>query len=192
MPGIPAAILSARAYVEASTLHDRAHDDEVALIWRSRHRLPLHRQSLVCSADGRRHAVYQQGAKLGDPIALVARSRERVNDYSAVLTRAGDSPLERLHGELIEWAKTEYHWSGPRTKKMQVALDMGWTNVADSLEQNPFLLSGLLTYSRRVHEFDAPGILLAGEFILKSRFSFAYNYFFLELSLPPFRETLLQ
>ena len=72
----------------------------------------------------------------------------------------------RVRLRLLEWARTTWKWSPASSAELQTALWLGLDEVADALDENPYLANGLLCGDRRHAMFDEPGLLLGGDFLL--------------------------
>lgn len=145
---------------------------DIELVWRYRHELPdIAREWFAPQPCYGVPAEFARAA-LGDPVAQRhIRPEPNWTDDDRDWTAATAKLLpperqEQLHRALLHWARTEHRWAGPRDEKLRCALELGWLDVAEAMQENPFMLAGLLTQARRSDQFDEPGMLTARDFVL--------------------------
>ncbi len=172
-PGADKAVQQLMSQVEG---YENIDDALVGIVWRYRHKFPeVAKYVFVDSYGG--IANTEQRAKLGDPTAIRyescfqrgqvqnTESDDDVPEYQVLRTWPAERQ-EKVRRKLIEQARTEHHFSPPNRIDLDLAVNMHWPEVAEALPDNPYMLPGLLTTSRRVDEFDEPGMLMAEHFIL--------------------------
>jgi hypothetical protein len=154
----------ARKYICNAQPHHEVSDAEVEIVWRYRHAYPdaARRWFLPQPCDA--VPFVNARARLGDPVAVRHKTVDAEETKGCEPSPAAQQ--DELHRDLLNWARTDHHWSPPQTEKLQTAHRMAWPDVAHALQENPFLLSVLLTSQRRDGQFDEPGILMANEFLL--------------------------
>lgn len=144
-------------------------DSEVELLWRFRHEFPKVAGAYVqlTPEDSANDAIF---ARWGDPSArrrLALTPWEDDDELTAAIIRAQPAARQdRIRNSFVAWARNEHHCSPLHCDRLQLAHKMGWSDVAAALEENAFLLAGLLTIARRDDEFDEPGLLMSGELLL--------------------------
>lgn len=116
-------------------------------------------------------------ARLGDPVArwyMASGEGFDLQDESTWTAQMNPvlaglevsaSAGEEIHRRLLDWARTAWVWSPPDKWPLRAALLLGLTDVADALEENPYLRNGLLYYARREGMMDEPGILYSGDIL---------------------------
>jgi hypothetical protein len=171
----------AHQLVERAQPHHEASDAEIQIVWRFRHAYPDVARRWFAPQQFNEVPFAKARAALGDPVArrrlvvTAAAAMREVDDDRADAENIKQWPPDRqqlAHDAALRWARTDHHWSPPRTERLRVALQMGWRDVADALQENPYLVAGLLTHSRRSEQFDEPGMLMAKDFLLVwSRFA---------------------
>lgn len=171
--GDPRADELARRYVENTEPHHEVSAAEVEIAWRYRRQYPdaARKWFLPQGFDDVPYA--KERAALGDPIAARHQFAEHpeaveVDEYTPaeVVRRLTEGQRQKVHEELLTWARTNHRWAPPDAARLRHAIAMGWRDVADELPNNPYLLATLLRIERRPDQFDEPGILLASDFLL--------------------------
>jgi hypothetical protein len=163
--GDPEADPLIRAYFESAQWHHECSDEEGVLAWRYRHILPEQTREWIDHVDGEMElSTVRLRARYGDPIAARRLAVDPPSDHEPI--PAGVDPIAHLRRQLLEWASTGTRWSPPDVGNLRAARQMGWADIPGHFEHNPWFLPGLLTCARREDEFDEPGILMAGEFLL--------------------------
>ncbi|MEZ6085766.1 MAG: hypothetical protein R3E58_17895, partial [Phycisphaerae bacterium] len=159
--------------LNATEPHDELYDEQIEIAWRFRHELPdIARKWFGPDAPvGMDIDYHEVRALLGDPVAkrmLVAGYEGDEDDYPSALVAKqwGEKRQAKLHRDLIAWARNEHQCSPPEVDPIRLAADMGWRDVGEALEENPYLLAGLLTFARRADEFDEPGLLMGDSYVL--------------------------
>lgn len=164
----------------------RRHLDEVAddgdaetidfgILWRYRHEYPeLTRKFLISEYDDVPFA--EERAELNDPVAIrfLANSHsplghEDDEDEFPDMRTLRQKPVperEAVHQRLLVWARSEHRCSPLDDDPLKLALDLGWRDVGAALEENPWLVPGMVTIDRRMEGYDEPGILMAKDLIL--------------------------
>lgn len=122
-------------------------------------------------APGEDIPFYGKRVELGNPVALrkAMLIAGREPDDKIDPADAAQLDLERqekVHRELLVWARNDHHWSPPDGGKLALAARMGWRDVGEALSENPYLLDGLLCIDTRGDQFDEPGLLMAQSFLL--------------------------
>jgi hypothetical protein len=168
----------ARSLLPRMEPHHEVSDAEVELVWRLRHEVPEIARKWFASRPFDSVPYAEPRARLGDPVArryVLADEGFDVNDETTWGERAnpalaGQQPnavvRDRVRGRLLRWARTTWKWSPAQTDELRKALWLGLGEVADELEENPYLAHGLLCADRRDAQFDEPGVLLSGDFLL--------------------------
>jgi hypothetical protein len=158
-----------RRYLARAEIHEGVGDADVEIVWRYRREFPEVARQWFSPSAGDDVPFSRERAKLGDPVAVRFVTIDNDGDplaHSSSLARLDGPAREEFHRTLISWARNSSRWSPPDSAKLRAALRMGWRDVADELENNPYLLPGLLTRERREGQFDEPGMLLAKDFLL--------------------------
>jgi hypothetical protein len=158
----------ARQYLARAGPHHEVSDAEVEIVWRYRHAFPDVARRWFAPAANDDVPFAEVRAKLGDPLAVRYTTIDRTDDESnpAAVERLDDARREQVHREALEWARTSHRWSPPDVSNLHVAVRMGWRDVADALEENPWLVAGLLTRDRRDEQMDEPGMLMGKDLVL--------------------------
>jgi hypothetical protein len=158
----------ARQYLARAEPHHEVSDAEVEIVWRYRHAFPDVARRWFTAATNDDVPFADDRANLGDPVALRYTTIDRADDetHAAAVERLDDARREQVHRETLEWARASHRWSPPDAGPLQVALRLGWRDVADALEENPWLVAGLLTRDRRDEQMDEPGMLAGKHLIL--------------------------
>lgn len=164
----------ARQYVARAEPHHEVSDAEVEIVWRYRHAFPdaARRWFATGGVDDCPFAAAR--ATLGDPVALRYTTVDYLEDDADVDLDSSPTAIERLdparrealHRDALAWARRNHRWAPADTGPLQRALHLNWPDVADALEQNPYLLAGLLTRDRRSDQMDEPGLLLSHKVLL--------------------------
>jgi hypothetical protein len=187
--------------------HHEVGEQVIEMVWRQRHSMPDVAAKWFAAELYDDVPFAEERARLGDPIATCFR----LNGISS--TDDGEVPellasvvpeilscfvteaqLAQWRAAASEWAKDEWNWeSGGSRKTLEVAANMGWTEIGDALMKNPFLLPGLL----RPSDGNA-GLLFAGDLALAwsklcpSRFLRDLVGYGLEMDLDARAESLAQ
>jgi hypothetical protein len=165
-------LAAAKELVAESTYQDEPSWEGLEIAWRLRHELPL--ETVGWFGPGVAHEPADEAllAFLGNPVARrrVACRAEQV----AAEAEVDDfflSPLElgclmpksraALRQRLLAWTRNQHVFSPLDEVSLRYALEMGWKEIAASLEENPYLLPGLLTIDRRPDCYDEPGLLMS-------------------------------
>jgi len=167
----------ARQYLRRAQPHHEVSAGEVEIAWRYRHEYPDVARQWFLPQGFDDVPFAKERAALGDPVALrktTLENRPDPNTLPAVdvdmapeeAARLSPQGREQLHAALLDWARTDHKWAPPQGDRLSLAAASGWPDVAGALEENPYLLAGLLTRQRRPDQFDEPGLLLAKDFIL--------------------------
>ena len=168
--GDPSAADHARRLVQSLDGPDSAQEDagDAELVWRFRREFPEKAREYFASTAYTSLPYASLRLAHGDPVARRDRrfATPGADDYQYDF--ADESPRHDpvTREAAIEWARHAHEWSPPENRFVRAAAASGWAEVADTLEANPFLLSGLLTVDRREGEFDEPGALGAGGLFL--------------------------
>lgn len=172
--GDPRGDALARRYVSTAEPHHEVGDAAVEIVWRYRHAFPAVARAWFTTSEGNDVPFADVRARLGDPVALRNATVEFRPDDDGVDLHSNPAAIERvdatrraaIHRDALAWARINHRWSPPDAGPLQVARRMAWPDVADALEQNPYLLAGLLTRDRRDDGMDEPGMLTAKPFLL--------------------------
>lgn len=146
-------------------------DSDVELVWRYRHSHSELAREWFAPNSTEDVPFAEERAKVGDPVAIrkqtLLAAELSDDDPRPDLVPFWDSGRqEKLHTDVLNWAREDYRFSPPDADKLSIALKLGWRDVAEALEENPYLLNGLLCIDRRGDQFDEPGILMSKEFLL--------------------------
>jgi hypothetical protein len=167
----------ARNYLRKAEPHHEVDEAEIAIAWRFRHEMPEMARNWFSPQAGDQMPYAKERAALGDPVAerFVASGEfsQRENPSpnpttDEAFTRralAGDA-REQTRARLLEWARTSWRWSPARDDGIKEATPLGLTEVAETLEENPFLTHTLLCGDRRDEQSDEPGLLFGGQSLL--------------------------
>lgn len=168
----------ARAYLQKATPHPEVSDAAIALAWQFRHELPEIARTWFAPQPEESVPFVKQRAYLGDPVArwyVIAEGldaddeeiwAEKISPARLGL-RPSPEVCERIRRRLISWAKHNWKWPDSDYDEFRTALALSMPDVADALEENPYILASLLTAARRDAGMpDAPGILCAGDLLL--------------------------
>lgn len=144
----------------------------VELAWRFRQDFSALREKLlgpfVDTATGYSpHDIDDVLADAGHPIAirrcqLRPVDEDRLEFYDGInhhMIRSWSSNEQaKFREQLVQWALTTSK-NPPDDKPLRLALQLGWQDVGEALEHNPYLVSNLLTSDER-HDlgFDEPGL----------------------------------
>ena len=176
--GDPRARRLARYLLERTDPHDEVSDAVVELAWRFRHELPNVARKWFAPQPFDQVPFAEQRARLGDSVArryVLTNEGFDVNDETTWNARAGPAlsglrpnahVLARVRLQLLEWARTTWKWSPADPHKLEQALWLGLDEVAIALDENAYLVNGLLCGDRKHFMFDEPGILLSADFLL--------------------------
>lgn len=163
----------AHKYLNSQEPHHEMGPAEVRLCWRFRHELPEISRRWFSPSPGEDVPFAEERAAVGDPIARRKLELDH-HDVSELLDRhdvpeyvsAPPEQRDSLHAALLKWARTTHMWAGPELHRIKLARAFRWRDVAVAMQDNPYMLAGLLTPARRADQFDMPGMILAGEFLL--------------------------
>jgi hypothetical protein len=151
--------------------HHEVDNGTVELAWRFRNQRPEVARRWFSPEPYDQVPFSEVRARLGDPVARwYVSSGEGVDLLDESTWSVGQNPAiaglepsasvrEELHSRLLDWARTAWAWSPPDEWPLRTALWLGLTDVADALDENPFLRHGLLYHARREEMFDEPGLL---------------------------------
>ena len=146
----------AEQYLAKAHPHHEVSSAEVEIVWRYRQRHPQIARQWFAPNEYEDVPFCEYRARLGDSVAQRRQKMERAHGI--------EGPVSR--DELLNWARMDHHWSPPSADKLREAMEQGWMEVADALQENPYMLAGLLTRARRTDQFDEPGMLVAEQFLL--------------------------
>lgn len=161
----------ARAYVKnLNVAHHESDDATIELIWRYRHDYPeVARAWLGTDSVGDYDEIR---GRLGDPVASrrISFSNPEVDEADELsanqIRGLPEQMRSAIHQEHLAWAKREHRCSPLDVEKLRVAGQLGWSDVYTALEDNPYLLPGLLGIDDRPDCFDEPGLLMGSELLL--------------------------
>jgi hypothetical protein len=167
----------AQRFVSRLEPHEEVDDAVVELAWRFRHEVPELARRWFSPEPSDQVPFAELRARLGDPVArwyLVSNEGFDLRDESTWTTQANPSVAgldlpsgvrEEICWRLLDWARTTWACSPVDEEPLRAALWLGLTEVADALEENPFLANGLLCHARREGMMDEPGILFGGNLL---------------------------
>ena len=150
----------------------------IPVLWHYRHNYPkIAEKWLNDGNDELDSAVLyaEERAELNDPVALryqagYIRDSLYTEDNSFPAPEdaryLSSSQLDHFHEKLLNWAAEEHRCSPMEHAPLGLAIHMGWHDVGQALEKNPWLITGLLDKGRRPYGHDEPGILHAHKLIL--------------------------
>ncbi|WP_165228558.1 hypothetical protein [Aquisphaera insulae] len=176
--GDPRAMERARELLRRIEPDSEMGEAVVELVWRLRHDLPDVARRWFAAQAFESVPFAAVRARLGDPVARrFLRTNEgfEIDDENTWTERANPESLgerpdaasrARIRPRLVEWARTTWKWSPAETDELRKACWLGLDEVADALDENPYLGNGLLCGDRRHAMFDEPGILLCADLLL--------------------------
>ena len=168
----------AHQVLERVTFDSDTTEDEAELVWRYRQDYPELSREFFGPNQTEESSFLETRYTLGDPVAIrqiKEKHAQSIADMSywenAELPPANPkwlSPelLSHHHANAVDWARTSWFWSPPLISKMRMALDLGFYDIPELFEQNPFILSVFFAYEERHCQENEPGIFRAKEFIL--------------------------
>jgi hypothetical protein len=166
----------ANRYFMTCTPHHEVASTEIELVWRLRHERPDIAKDWFSPQEHDDVPYADVRARLGDPIALRHVNIDRQADLSEfedliVETTSRDitfnaSQIDQLHDKLLNWARSASMWSPPLERPLTLAHQFGFPDVADALDDNPYLSHGLLIGDRRHEMMDEPGLLMGSGLVL--------------------------
>lgn len=166
----------ARRFVSERDEFD-VEDADVELMWRYRREVPDKAREWFHPGPNEDVPFAEERAPLGDPVAQRHIAFRQVPDKIEDLDELAEEPeavasldphrQEQVHRALLYWARTDHHWAPPSDDKLRVALRMGWCDVAEAMQENPYMLPVMLDIADRgADQFDEPGVLLGDKFLL--------------------------
>lgn len=155
--------------------HHEVGEQVIEMLWRRRHSMPDVAAKWFAAERFDDVPFDEERTRFGDPIATCFRldwlPATDIGEVPEML--AGVDPeilscfvtetqLAQWRAAASDWARDEWNWeSGGSRKTLEVAANMGWTEVGELLAKNPFLLPGLLRPSD-----GNVGLLFAGDLVL--------------------------
>jgi hypothetical protein len=167
----------ARRYLARAEPHHEVSQAEIELAWRFRHELSDMARRWFLPQPFDQVPFPEVRARLGDPVAqrfLATNEGFDVLDESTwtdrmnpaiVVADLPETVREQVHQRLLDWARNSWRWAPPEEWALRGALWLGLPDVADALDENLFLRSGLLCRGSRPEMFDEPGILLSSKLL---------------------------
>lgn len=168
--GDPQADAEARRRIADAQLHHESLDDDIILAWRYRNDFVEAAKKDFFPQLNDDVPYAEQRARADDPIAQWYVKAGNVGDVAMIDPEDLPAGAERpdLREQTIEWARREWNLTRLESVPLTLALQRGWPEVADALDDNPHLAPALLTRAERgLDGFDSPGMLMADSLLLK-------------------------
>ena len=171
----PDAMRLVKRYAESAYLEDTPHFSEARVLWLARDEFPENITQHFNDLDIETHNFM---AKLGSAVsawyieqygkgygASLQYEEDEIAEWADIQDLSHELQDE-MHERALKWAATTHIMSPIDCDPIRTAAVMGWTDVAEALQANPFLVPGLFDIERRPDQFDEPGIILSNDAII--------------------------